>query len=94
MRLIDGDKMTADLLTVDPQYETMIQWCLTVLDAQPTIEERKRGMWIPQNHNKVNGMTSTAVYYYPKCSVCGYCAYPANFCPNCGADMRGDSDAN
>ena len=54
--------------------------------------ERKRGQWIPQNHNKVNGMTSTAVYYYPKCSVCGYCAYPTNFCPNCGADMRSKED--
>lgn len=53
--------------------------------------KRKRGKWIPQNHNKVNNMTSTTVYYYPKCSVCGHCAYPTNFCPNCGADMRGDS---
>lgn len=44
MRLIDADKMKEDLLTVDPQYETMIQWCITVLDAQPTIEpERKKG---------------------------------------------------
>ena len=55
--------------------------------AQP---ERKKGRWIPQDHNKVNGMTSTAVYYYPKCSVCGHCANYTNFCPNCGADMRGE----
>ena len=57
--------------------------------AQP---ERKPGRWIPQNHNKVNGMTSTAVYYYPKCSVCGCCANYTNFCPGCGADMRGEQD--
>ena len=38
MRLIDADAMIADLLTVDPQYETMIKWCCTVVDAQPTIE--------------------------------------------------------
>ena len=44
MRLIDADAMIADLLTVDPQYETMIDWCCRVVDAQPTIEERK---WIP-----------------------------------------------
>lgn len=43
MRLIDADSMKADLLTVDPQYETMIQWCITVLDAQPTIEPER---WI------------------------------------------------
>lgn len=44
MRLIDADAMKADLLTVDPQYETMIAWCITVLDAQPTIEPEPR--WI------------------------------------------------
>ena len=58
----------------------------------PTIEERKKGEWIPQNHNKTNGMASTAVYYYPKCSACGHCANYTNFCPNCGADMRGEQE--
>ena len=57
--------------------------------AQP---ERKPGRWIPQDHNKVNGMASTAVYYYPKCSVCGHCANYTNFCPACGADMRGETN--
>ena len=38
MRLIDADAMVADLLTVDPQFESMKQWCITVVDAQPTIE--------------------------------------------------------
>lgn len=37
-RLIDADAMIADLLTVDPRYETMIDWCCRVLDAQPTID--------------------------------------------------------
>lgn len=60
-----------------------------VLKSLPSAQtERPKGRWIPQNHNKVNGMTSTAVYYYPKCSVCGHCADYTNFCPNCGADMR------
>ncbi len=54
------------------------------------IYERKKGAWIPQNYNKTNGMVSTAVYYYPKCSVCGQYANYTNFCPNCGADMRGE----
>ena len=53
------------------------------------VRENVRGDWIPQNHNKTNGMLSTLVYYYPKCSVCGHCANYTNFCPNCGADMRG-----
>ena len=38
-RLIDADKMCADLVTVDPQYETMIEWCIQVTNAQPTIIE-------------------------------------------------------
>ena len=37
-RYIDADKMIADLLTVDPQYETMIQWCCDVVKAQPTAD--------------------------------------------------------
>ena len=38
-RLIDADKMCADLATVDPQYETMIEWCIQVTNAQPTVIE-------------------------------------------------------
>ena len=53
--------------------------------AQP---ERKKGKWIQQDHNKTNGIASTLVYYYPKCSVCGHCDNYTNFCSNCGADMR------
>ena len=52
--------------------------------------KRPKGHWIPQNHNKTNGMVSTAVYYYPKCSVCGHYGNYTNFCPNCGTDMRGE----
>lgn len=36
-RLIDKDKMIADLLTVDPHYQDLIDWCLQVTEAQPTI---------------------------------------------------------
>mgnify|MGYP002522045717 CR=1 FL=1 len=47
--------------------------------------ERKRGEWQPLN-SLVN-----------KCTNCGekywfYLGIPFNFCPNCGADMRGESD--
>lgn len=51
--------------------------------------KRKTGKWIPQNLNKPDGMIGTAVYYYPKCSVCGETANYTNFCPNCGAKMDG-----
>jgi hypothetical protein len=67
--------------------------CEEAVRNQPSAQsERKKGKWIPQDHNKTNGMASTLVYYYPKCSVCGYCDNYTNFCPNCGADMREDGD--
>ena len=89
VRLIDADKMKADLLTVDPKYETMIQWCITILDAQPTIEpERKTGKWITESFED-----DFTVAYSLKCSECGkYYGWKHNFCPNCGAKMEGDSD--
>lgn len=80
MRMIDADSMKADLLTVDPRYEGMIQWCITVLDAQPTIEERKTGKWIPFD------------YPWYRCSECGAVrenkSFLENYCPNCGARME------
>lgn len=78
--MIDADSMKADLLTVDPRYEGMIQWCITVLDAQPTIEERKTGKWIPFD------------YPWYRCSECGAVrenkSFLENYCPNCGARME------
>ena len=82
MRLIDADSMKADLLTVDPQYETMIQWCITVLDAQPTIEpERKTGKWITQQFGSWAECSECHELYDIPISL-------SNFCPNCGAKME------
>lgn len=57
-----------------------------LIDAMPTadVRENVRGEWIfPYGDKK-----------YKRCSACGKTFYsiPAtsNFCPNCGADMRGD----
>lgn len=55
------------------------------IEAQPTadVRENVRGEWIfPYGDKK-----------YKRCSVCGRVFYSipynTNFCPNCGADMRG-----
>ena len=65
--------------------------CITELingvpSAQP---ERKTGRWIP--HEDEDGE-----HYGDKCSECGeWYVMPygkTNFCPNCGADMRGEQD--
>lgn len=60
----------------------------TVDEDVPSAEpERKRGEWIPVESQTVNG----------RCSVCGYEShlyendvYGEHFCPNCGADLRGE----
>ena len=50
----------------------------TRIEGAPTIEP-KCGRWIPVD----NG-------HHVRCSECGRCGFTSdNFCPNCGADMRG-----
>ena len=54
--------------------------------AQP--EQRKWGEWI----NITNDESLDEEY---ECSVCGYELFysnPTKFCPNCGANMRGEND--
>lgn len=63
-------------------------WC-------PLLEvpERKTGHWIPQDHNHTHGNVSTCIYFSPVCSECGHTGdFNMNYCPNCGADMRGEQD--
>lgn len=54
--------------------------CFRASDVQPVV----RGRWI--DNSKVPDSILS------ECSQCGYScgAYTFNFCPNCGADMRGE----
>lgn len=60
---------------------------LTALRLVPSAL-RKKGKWIRGDAEKLRGMA--------RCSVCGESCYKGreyfSFCPNCGADMRGDKD--
>ena len=67
-----------------------------VLEQLPSAEpERKKGKWIEK---KVSEETCIEEWQVAKCSVCGkyhttpYLYYfdEYNFCPCCGADMRGE----
>ena len=51
------------------------------------VRENVRGEWILEDESDV--------YELWKCSKCGNGAFDAryDFCPNCGADMRGENDA-
>ena len=56
---------------------------LHLIRVQPTIEpERKKGKWI------VSHIPDSMLW---ECNQCGFdCgAHSFNYCPNCGADMRG-----
>ena len=61
-----------------------------VVDNEPTadVRENVRGEWI---HDEITRNGNTVYTPNAKCSIC-YCYVfqESNFCPNCGADMRGD----
>lgn len=72
--------------------------CKTIEDADGRVftrrEERKKGKWIGTEFDGY--ADGSPVYYEWKCSACGCVVEdeePAwNFCPNCGADMRGEKN--
>lgn len=93
MRLVDADALERDGWALHRTYQkdatTMVHETKNIKDI-PTIEpERKTGEWVNardgyDGHVKCTGCfktydwTSQAQYY--------------NFCPNCGADMRGEQN--
>lgn len=100
MRLIDADAFRRELdnhwpFTKEEQskhgFADMAKsTVLFVLNKMPTIEERKTGKWIETRTWEHDG----EIY----CEQCGsdaptegdYRQVKTNYCPNCGADMRGE----
>jgi len=76
VRLIDANALKTEFLRkVGGDFADII-------DNAPTVEERPQGEWIYSQGSL-------------KCSRCGYDdtrnhKANSNFCPNCGADMRGE----
>lgn len=85
VRSLQTYKMFAgdDMILVD---KAVVQAELEIL---PPVQERKKGEWI--SHEDEDGE-----HYGDKCSECGeWYVMPygkTNYCPNCGADMRGETD--
>lgn len=90
MRLIDADKMKEDLLTVNPIYKNMIQWCMRILDAQPTVEpKRKRGRWIEDDEtfykavNEKGGGVNWDTPFFTDDIACSECLALFSVIDNC-----------
>ena len=72
-------------LALQQQWESDVDAIKAVPSAQP---KRKKGRWIGEPKDGIEAM-----FFNPKCSVCGFeSAEVKNYCPMCGADMRGDAD--
>lgn len=94
MRLIDADALIEKLEAWKKEAErrdaninyAFASAIIAQVNAEPTIEERKTGKWI----RKIS-VVDCATFVGDECSQCGYFKSmgQANFCPNCGADMRG-----
>lgn len=84
MRAIDADALHKRIKaknTSNAMMRVMKAECLAEIDDAPTIEpERKKGEWTKDN----------------SCPFCGFLPWyerdihTLSFCPNCGADMRGE----
>lgn len=94
MRLID-----ADALEPDADYDDGEYWAYTItqIENAPTIEPKK-GRWIEKSVFYKEGDTVIEGWQSARCSVCGryhttpymYYFNEYKYCPNCGADMRGE----
>lgn len=96
MRLIDANALMEDIcgslnqmtnIGVSVDGEWLWGKLNDALEHAPTIEERKRGKWIPKSESGC----------IIECSMCGERMTVLgdenpNFCPNCGADMRGGQE--
>lgn len=100
MRLIDADALIERLKawdTNDATDKALYNFALNRVLEAPTIEpERKRGKWY-----KPVGMMPPEYAGVYRCSKCDEIALRdwkhfkqvlSNFCPNCGADMRGEQN--
>lgn len=87
MRLIDADRFLSQIEDQYMEHDITREKYIDLEDRiaqQPTVEERKKGKW-----DDIGGIIRWG------CPICHY-AYETkyNFCPNCGADNRGEEDVN
>ena len=96
----DGDRGADDLIsrqaaidaiqTINSEGDSLINSVLGIIELKiidlPSAQPERRGRWI-QHHGEDFGRCSCCAC--PE-EVYGYVKVHWNFCPNCGADMRGE----
>ena len=69
-------------------HESFLKWLNSKANLEPFAQERKKGKWIDETFSPWG-----LVYHPYRCDQCGeHSEADSNFCPNCGADMRGETD--
>lgn len=82
-RYIDADKLQQAYKEIHGGKRSLL------IDTEPTadVRENVRGAWLKGEYYS-NGYKEE--WIFPYCSICHYeIDKMYNFCPNCGADMRG-----
>lgn len=78
--ILTAINIVSDLPSAQPTKPNALE----TLDCVSRLAERKRGKWI----NGACNQCGSHAPYWPMAST----YYESNFCPNCGADMRGEKD--
>lgn len=92
MRIIDADILVQDTIQEYARSKQYRDAIIRMVNKAPTIEP-KRGEWIARDD-----MPKLDNTYCIECSQCGqlmfghYNSDDPNFCPNCGARMKGVDD--
>lgn len=71
------------------KYKESDEWKRADIDDLiEAYENRQKGEWIFNSKDAIDSM-----FTLPKCNKCGCESVDCgNFCPNCGADMRGENN--
>ena len=86
----DFNEWCTDCKEYDQERHCCPRYNRVIREALDAVEKPKTGKWI---HDEPKDAIEAIFLARPKCSECGFeIAYETHFCPNCGADMRGEDD--